>query len=263
MSIPQLSWTGNGLFDSSSSSSAPGFSELFRELFDWCPVSGLCSLSFLCHSAFLPSFRLSGVWETKVSSETETSASSWAWAAFSVGRQMHELCHDATRASKPARTGRSNALVRTSTVSSSNTSWQVCSDAARTVPGESFAYNRDRASATTFSLPGMYTTSKSKALIFSNHLACCYNFSSVSLTHVFLTSDSRFASFSFHRFNQFRSMFHIHAFYFYMPITCILTHVFHTCYLHVFFYLLITCHASMVYLYINLSVDLAVSLASL
>ena len=91
----------------------------------------------------------------------------------------------------------------------------------------------------------------------------CYDFSFVSLTHVFLTSDSRFTSSSFHRFNRFRSMFHIHAFYFYMPITCISTHVFHTCYLHVFFYLLITCHASMAYLYINLSVDLVVSLASL
>ena len=91
----------------------------------------------------------------------------------------------------------------------------------------------------------------------------CYDFSSVSLTHVFLTLDSRFTSFSFHRFNRFRSMFHIHAFYFYMPITCISTHVFHTCCLHVFFYLLITCHASMAYLYINLTVDLVVSLASL
>ena len=100
-------------------------------------------------------------------------------------------------------------------------------------------------------------------LLNKNHIGMCYDFSSVSLTHVFLTSDSRFTSFSFHRFDRFRSMFYIYALYFYMPITCISTHVFYTCYLHVFFYLLITCHASMAYLYINTSVDLAVSLASL
>ena len=61
------------------------------------------------------------------------------------------------------------------------------------------------------------------------------------------TSNSHFTFSSFYRFNQLCNMFHNHAFHFYMFT----------------FYLSITCHASMAYLYINLSVDLACSLASL
>ena len=72
----------------------------------------------------------------------------------------------------------------------------------------------------------------------TRHAVWCYDFSSVSFTHVFFTSDSCFTLSSFHCFDRFRSMFYIHAFYYYMPITCISTHVFHTCYIHVYFLLI-------------------------
>ena len=83
------------------------------------------------------------------------------------------------------------------------------------------------------------------------------------VAHVFLMSDCRFTPFLFHHFDRLRSMFHYHAFYLHMLIVRISTHVFHTCYLHA--YLLLTyympCkHGLFVY---KLSVDLAVSLASL
>ena len=58
-----------------------------------------------------------------------------------------------------------------------------------------------------------------------------------SSAHVFLMSDCCFTSSLFHHFDRFRSTFHYHAFYFYMFTTCISTHVFHTCYLHVYFLL--------------------------
>ena len=57
------------------------------------------------------------------------------------------------------------------------------------------------------------------------------------------------------------------CFYLHMFTIHFLTHVFHTCHLHAIYmpliYLYITCHASMTLLYINLSVDIASSLASL
>ena len=66
----------------------------------------------------------------------------------------------------------------------------------------------------------------------------CYDFSSVSFTHVFLTSDSRFTSSSFYHFDQLCSMFHNHAFHFHMFTICISMHAFHTCYIHVYFLLI-------------------------
>ena len=84
----------------------------------------------------------------------------------------------------------------------------------------------------------------------------CYNFSSFHLR----TSSSCRTVVSLHPYST--TLIDSAVCFTTMLVTCILTHVFHTCYLHVYL-LSITCHASMAYLYINLSVDLAVSLASL
>ena len=84
-----------------------------------------------------------------------------------------------------------------------------------------------------------------------------------SFTHVFLMSDCRFISSLFHHSDQLRSMFHYHVFYLHMFIVRISTHAFHTCYLHAYFlltYYMPCKHGLLVY---KLSVDLAISLASL
>ena len=84
-----------------------------------------------------------------------------------------------------------------------------------------------------------------------------------SFTHVFLMLDCRFTPSLYHHFDRPRSMFHDHAFYLHMFTVRISTHAFYTCFIYA--YLLLTyympCkHGSFVY---KLSVDLAVSLASL
>ena len=95
-----------------------------------------------------PSFCSTGTLGTKV-------ISSLAAAAFSVIFRTRAPQQVATMASMPARMGISIISEVTLDVSSSRMSCCVNSAWDRTVPGESFMYSRDSASANTFSLPGI------------------------------------------------------------------------------------------------------------